>query len=501
MMNMTSPGITPTPRLSRIRTRHDVAGWWLRGAPVFRRVFGLAAVAGVLSGCATTARDSTCGLDDATRQRAGALVQAMVQRGHAPGVVLDLRCNGQPWLATAAGVATGASGTPGGTSSTSPTSATSATGGQPRPMKQDDLFRIYSMTKPVTAVAALLLVDDGRLSIDDPVAKHLPEFAAATVFAEEKDGKVLTKPLERPLTVRDLMRHTAGMPYLAPVPHPVYKRYMERGIDNGSGEIHKPADGSPPIDSAAELSRRIASIPLLHQPGARHTYGSASDVLGRVVEVVSGQRLGDFMSARLFKPLGMNDTSFRVGPEVAARMTTAYAAPAQRPQGDGGVLNTQRTADLPPSKLAPVDPAEASAFSRPRPMDFGGAGLISTAADYHRFMSLLAGTGPRLLSRASLAEASRNQLDDQALAQSSLAPQGLGYGLSLGVVMDPQKAPAPATRGTVFWGGAASTYFWVDRERGINGVMMTQVFGGDVSPYFVELLNVIYPKPPTASPR
>ncbi|HZF79909.1 MAG TPA: serine hydrolase domain-containing protein [Rubrivivax sp.] len=490
MINMTSPGTAPTPRRSGIPTSPAVVGTWLWDAPAIRRVLCLAAFAGVLSGCATTAQDSTCGLDDATRQRASALMQAMVQRGHAPGVVVDLRCHGQPWLATAAGVATGAPSTTG-------TTATAA--GQQRPMKQDDLFRIYSMTKPVTAVAALLLVDEGRLSIDDPVAKHLPEFSVATVFAEEKEGKLLTKPLERPLTVRDLMRHTAGMPYLAPVPHPVYKRYMERGIDNGSGEIHKPADGSAPIDSAAELTRRIASIPLLHQPGARHTYGSASDVLGRVVEVVSGQRLGDFMAARLFTPLGMNDTSFRVAPDTAARLTTAYAAPAQRPQGDGGVLNTQRTADLPPSKLSPVDAAESSAFSRPRPMDFGGAGLVSTAADYHRFMGLLAGTGPRLLSPASLAEASRNQLGEQALAQSSLAPQGLGYGLSLGVVMDPQKAPAPATRGTVFWGGAASTYFWVDRARGISGVVMTQVFGGDVSPYFVELLNVIYPKPSTST--
>lgn len=442
------------------------------------RTLGLLATAWLVASCATPALRSTddCGLDAGAKQRASALVAAIVQRGHAPGVVADIRCHGRPWLQTAAG---------------------QADAERARPMRKDDLFRIYSMTKPVTAVAVLMLADDGRLSFDDPVAKHLPEYSSATVFMTEEDGVVQTAPLARPLSVRDLLRHTAGMPYLAPVPHPVFRQYVARGIDNGSGEKHKPGDGSAPIDSAAELSRRIASIPLLNQPGERYVYGSANDVAGRLVEAVSGQSLGAFLQQRLFTPLGMVDTTFLVAPTAAPRMTVAYTAPSQR-QSDGSILNGQRVAELGPSKLTPIDGAETSVFAQPRPMHFGGAGLVSTAADYQRFAGLLLEGNARLVKPQSLAEMLRNQLQPSALDNSTLARQGLAYGLGIGVVLDRAKAPAPAPAGTVFWGGAASTFFWVDRERGITGVLMTQVFGGDASPYFVEMLNALYSAPGSA---
>jgi CubicO group peptidase (beta-lactamase class C family) len=434
-----------------------------------RTVIALA-LALALTACASRPQDS-CGLDAATQQRATALLDAMVQRGHAPGAVIDLRCNGKPWLQAAVGKA-------------------DAT----RAMRQDDLFRIYSMTKPVTALAVQMLAEDGRLSLDDPLSKHLPEYASATVFVAEKDGVLQTQPLARALTVRDLLRHTAGMPYMAPVPHPVFKRYVARGIDNGSGEKHKPGDGSAPIDSAAELSRRIASIPLLNQPGERHVYGSASDVAGRLVEAVSGQSLGEFMQARLFKPLGMNDTHFRVPAHAAPRMTAAYSAASQR-KSDGSVLNGQAIGDIGPSKFTQVDSPDTSVFSQSRPMHFGGAGLVSTANDFQRLLDVFLNGGKGVARSQSIAEMSRNQLSPTAIEQSNLARQGLGYGLSLGVVLDPAKAPAPVPRGTFFWGGAASTFFWVDPERRITGVVMTQVFGGDVSPYFVELLKTLYAAP------
>lgn len=440
------------------------------------RTLGALACALTLGACATSPAD-TCGLDDATRLRATALVNAMVQRGHAPGVVLDLRCNGRPWLQIATGKADAA-----------------------RPMRQDDLFRIYSMTKPVTALAVQLLADDGRLSLDDPLAKHLPEFASASVFVAEKDGALQTQPLVRALTVRDLLRHTAGMPYMAPVPHPVFKRYVARGIDNGSGESHKPGDGGAPIVSAADLSRRIAAIPLLHQPGERHMYGSASDVAGRLVEAVSGQSLGDFMQARLFKPLAMKDTSFRVAASAVPRLTAAYSATSQRPS-DGSILHGLGAGDIGPSKFTQVDAPEASVFSRARPMHFGGAGLVSTADDYQRLLGVFLNGGQGLVRAQSIAEMSRNQLSAAAIENSTLARQGLGYGLGVGLVIDSAKAPAPAPRGTYFWGGAASTFFWVDPERRITGVLMTQVFGGDVAPYFVELLKTLYAAPPAVAAR
>lgn len=436
----------------------------------------LCALAITLASCAQvpTAGTQTCGLDDATRARVTALVHRIVERGHAPGVVTDIRCDGQPWLAMAAGKADLA---------------------RHRPMRQDDLFRIYSMSKPITSVAVLMLADDGRLSIDDPVSKYLPEFADAKVYVSEEAGTMKTEPLRRALTVRDLLRHSAGIPYLAPLPHPVLRRYVERGIDNGSGERIVPTDGSAAVATVAELSRRIAAVPLLHQPGERFTYGGATDVLGRLVEAVSGQRLGDFLEARLFRRLGMVDTSFQVSPTATARLTAAYASPSVR-QGNGAILNVQPVGDLAPSKLNLVDDPQASVFSTPRPIQFGGAGLISTAADFQRFSALLLGrgaVGAQTLVRAqTVAEMTRNQLEAHARETSALGSQGLGFGLGVAVVLRPERKVTVVPQGGLFWGGAASTYFWVDPRRRITGVLMTQVFGGDVSPYFAELMDTVY---------
>ncbi len=444
------------------------------------------AVLALLAGCAQrgSARpERACGLDAAAHAQATRLVKAIVDNGQAPGVVADIRCDGQPWLTLAHGVADTVN---------------------PRPMRQDDLFRIYSMSKPVTALAALLLVDEGRIALDDPVARHLPEFTATPVFAG--DGKP-TQPQQPPLTVRDLLRHTAGLPYLAPLPHPVLQQYVAKGIDNGSGQRIVPGDGSAPVASVAELSRRIASIPLLHQPGERFTYGSASDVLGHLVETVSRQRLGDFLQQRLFKPLQMGDTGFAVPAAALPRLTAAYSAASQRPQADYAPLNEQRSNGLARSTLARVDAAPSSVYAQRRAIDFGGAGLVSTAADYQAFLRLLLQDGGGRLSPRLVAEMGRNQLGSSARASTAMTRQGLGYGLGIAVfegARDTAAPPAPAApavpaapgallrpRQGQFWGGAASTYFWVDRERRITGVLMTQVFGGDVAPYFPELMDLI----------
>lgn len=429
----------------------------------------------LLASCATSDKAvATCGLDEATREKVTQLMNSMVERGHAPGVVADIRCDGKPWLALSVGMADTA---------------------RAKPMRADSLFRIYSMTKPVTSVAVLMLADEGRLSLDDPVAKHLPEFAGVRVYAGEKDGKIESTVLLRPLTVRDLLRHSAGIPYQAPLPHPVLRRYVERGIDNGSGMRIVPTDGSAPIDSLAELSRRIASIPLLHEPGAQYTYGNSTDVLGRLVEVVAGQPFGDVLKDRLFKRLDMTDTTFRVAADALPRLTAAYSGPSQRPS-DGGVLNGGALAGLAPSKLTSVDVSDAaSVFAQARPIAFGGAGLVATVADYQRFATLLlnqgALDGQRLLRADTVAEMTRNQLGSAALAGAPLSRQGLGFGLGVAVVMDPARAPGAVSKDSYFWGGAASTYFWVDPQRRISGVLMTQVFGGDVAPYFVALVDLV----------
>ena len=157
------------------------------------------------------------------------------------------------------------------------------------PMKVDSLFRIYSMTKPITSVLVLMLAEEGKLSIDDPVARHLPEFAATAVHNGSAAFPPETVPAQRPVTVRDLLRHSAALPCMSPLPDPVARMYVQRGIDHGGGHKIAPADGSAPVASLAELSQRIAALPMAAQPGTRITYGNATDLLGRLVEVVAGQ--------------------------------------------------------------------------------------------------------------------------------------------------------------------------------------------------------------------
>lgn len=437
---------------------------------------GLAVLAAATAPATNHAADSgtACGLTARHAEEATALVQALVARGHAPGAVLDLRCNGQPWLQRAVGLADVA---------------------RQRPQHQDDLFRIYSMSKPVTSVLVLMLAEEGRLSLDDPVARHLPEFAAFSIHDGSADMPPRGRAPERPLTVRDLLRHSAGISYTSALPDPVHRQYVARGIDNGVGTVVVPGDGSPAVDTLLELSRRIAAIAALHTPGARFSYGNSTDVLGRLVEAVTGQRLRDALRERLLQPLAMADTAFEVPAAQSHRLTAAYAAASALP-GNGGVLRGGAVQALAPSTFHLADDPQKSVFVRPRLIDFGGAGLLSTAADYQRFLALLLNRGEvqgrRLLRRDTVAAMTTNQLDIQALAASpSLQRQGLGFGLGVATFAEPARAPGAVPLDGYFWGGAASTYFWVDPARGITGVLMAQVFGGDVAPYYVQLLDLL----------
>jgi CubicO group peptidase (beta-lactamase class C family) len=301
--------------------------------------------------------------------------------------------------------------------------------------------------------------------------------------------------------VRDLLRHTAGIPYRGGA-NAVEKMYVKRGIDNGGGPVVLPEDGSEPVTTLSELARRIAGTPLLDQPGQRFRYGNATDVLGRVVEVASGQSLGGFLSERIFQPLGMRDTAFQVPAQAVDRLSAAYYAKSSTPGGDR-VLRQADTASLKSTGASLAEDPSKSVFAKPRAIAFGGAGLVSTAADYQRFLQLLRDggsvDGKRLVSAASIAEMVRNQLPPAALEGSALAAQGLGFGLGVAVVTNPSLAPAPLPAGSYFWGGAASTYFWVDPSRRLTGVVMTQVFGGDVGPFYLDILRALYgPQQPAA---
>lgn len=360
-------------------------------------------------------------------------------------------------------------------------------------LQANSLFRIYSMTKPVTSVAALILHEAGLLDLDAPVSNFIPGFARSMVYAggDSLETLQLVAPV-RAVTVRDLMRHTAGLTYRSG-DTPIGRLYVWRGIDNGSGENFTAMDGSTQPEDLASFAEKIATLPLLNQPGARFTYGNATDVLGRVVEAISGQRLGAFMQARIFAPLGMTQTAFQAVDR--ARLTAAYfgiAAPRTRNE----IIDSTDVSSLGEGQLRLVDPPATSPFARPRPIDFGGAGLVATAGDYLTFARMLAlggaVDGTRVLSEQSVRLMSTNALGAEALEAPGLKSAGLGFGLGAGVYVDPSKTPAGIPPSVFFWGGAASTFFWADPTNGIGGTIMTQVFGGDFRAYQIAMIQAFY---------
>lgn len=414
-----------------------------------------------------------CGLTDTQRSRVRLIVKEMVARGYAPGAVVDIRCDGRAWLAQAEGVA------------------------DPSTQKVsqiDDIFRIYSMTKPLTSFLALKLAEDGLLSVDDPVGQYLPEFAKITIWAGTDALPPESHSPLRPLTIRDLLRHTAGFSYISNGSDAIHKTYAIRGIDDGSGRVFVPTDGSAPIASLPELVTRIAEVPLLHQPGARHSYGNSHDILGRLIEVIARKPFRDVLQERVLSPLGMNDTAFEVPSDKVSRFTAASAAPSSG--SNKKFLRDTPLTDLSPAKTMLIEKSTQSIFRERRAVDFGGAGLVSTASDYQRFMSLLMNEGEvegkRIVHRETLTPLYTNQLEGPVLKRTQYAQQGFGFGYGLTVVTDPQLAPAKLPAGAIVWGGAASTYFWVDRKHGVSGTLLTQVFGGDVAPHFVAILQVLY---------
>lgn len=318
------------------------------------------------------------------------------------------------------------------------------------PMTRDGIFRIYSMSKPVTTVAAMMLVEDGRMKLDDPVSIYLPEYARMTVGAEKPgaDGKPVleTMPARRPITVQDLMRHTSGLTYGFFGPGLVKQAYNAAGL--GAGD-----------PTNAEFSERLAKLPLAYQPGTTWDYSHSTDILGRLVEVVSGQSLYQFEKARLFDPLGMKDTSYYV-PEPARQQRIAEPLPADRSFGVGAELNDPRVV---------------------RRLESGGGGLVSTASDYARFLQMLleGGTfeGKRYLGPRTLAL----MTSDHSNAGAGIVPgplylpgPGYGFGLGFAVRRNDGEAPYPSAGGEYNWGGAGGTYMWVDPKNELFVVLLLQ---------------------------
>jgi len=312
------------------------------------------------------------------------------------------------------------------------------------PMTPDTIFRMASMTKPITSVGALMLVEAGRLRLDDPVSRYIPEFASLRVFDRVEDGRVELVPLARPITVHHLLTHTSGMG--GDPPHPALS-----GLYDNIGDARYPS---------SELMRRIAVQPLVDQPGERWWYGWGHAVLGRVIEVVADQPLDEFLASAVFTPLGMVDTGFHVPPARADRLAAVYAPAAGAP--------------------VRVDDSDANEITERVPLLNGGSGIASTTLDYLRFARMLARSGEldgvRLLQPAMVHEMTRNHLARRLLPLSidGYVLSGEGYGLGVGVIIEPSLAKQAGSKGTYQWGGSWNTRFWIDPAKRLIGIFMVQ---------------------------
>jgi CubicO group peptidase (beta-lactamase class C family) len=334
------------------------------------------------------------------------------------------------------------------------------------PVETDTIFRIYSMTKPITSVAAMMLLEEGAYELTTPVGDLIPSFREMRVYTGGSDLKPVTVPATEPVRIWHLLTHTAGLTYGFHRVHPVDALLREAGYDWSFPEN---------VDLGAVVDV-FAGLPLLFQPGTEWNYSLATDVLGRLVEVASGTTFDRFLAERIFEPLGMTDTSFGLaGPDSpeAARLARLYAATPNR-----GLLAFDQ--------LGERFKSPATAFS-------GGGGLLSTAADYHRFVEMLRGGGQldgvRILGPLTVAAMTRNYLPGNADLETFGRPlfaetpyRGVGFGLGFGVVIDPARSGMIASKGDYSWGGAASTSFWVDPLEDISVVFMTQVFPSSALP-------------------
>ena len=309
------------------------------------------------------------------------------------------------------------------------------------PMSDDAIFRIYSMTKPVVSVAAMMLLEEGRLLITDPVSKYVPAFANAGVGVANGD-KLDLAPLKRPITVQDLMRHTSGLTYGFTGASPVQK-------------LVKVANVADSDRTSAENVEAMAALPLMHQPGEVWEYSLSTDVLGRIVEIIEGASLGEVLQERLFGPLHMVDTAFYTPESKLSRRADPFSFDFMIAAG-----------------------ADARASTSPPKFESGGGGLLSTLADYTRFAAMLsfggAIDGVRILSPRTLAFMASDHLDAGVRKDHYLLWPGHGFGLGFAVRTDPGKAPTAGSVGEFFWGGMMGTAFWVSPRDSLFAVIMVQ---------------------------
>jgi CubicO group peptidase (beta-lactamase class C family) len=340
-------------------------------------------------------------------------------------------------------------------------------------MERDSVFRIYSMTKPITSVAAMMLYEEGAFELTTPVSRFIRAFERTRVYRRGSSLRPATTPVMEPIRIWHLLTHTAGLTYGFHHVHAVDEMYRSAGFEWGQ----------PPGTDLAAACDTWAGLPLLFEPGSEWNYSHATDVLGRVVEVASGQSLDQFFAERIFGPLGMTDTAFWADEGLRDRLAAMYTVSPDQP---GAVR---------------LDAMGKRALERPWLLS-GGGGLVSTVSDYHRFTRMLLRggelDGSRLLSPRTVAYMTRNHLPGGADLESFGRPlhaetafAGVGFGLGFSVVLDPAAAMSLGNAGEFGWGGAASTAFWVDPAEEIVVIFMTQMFPSSTYPIRSELRQLV----------
>jgi len=341
------------------------------------------------------------------------------------------------------------------------------------PMETDTIVRLYSMTKAVTSVAAMMLYEEGAFDLLDPVSSVLPAFGDTLVWAGGNRDAPVLRPQQNPMEIWNLFTHTSGLTYGFANDHPVDAMYRRAGFGLGS----------PAKMTLAEACDAFAKFPLLFEPGTEWNYSVSTDVLGRIVEVLSGKPLDEFFKERIFEPLGMVDTGFYVQPDQYDRLAQLYIPEA----------GTRRATLLPSSKTNATKSPSLLA---------GGAGLFGTAADYHRFTQMLLGGGKldgyQLLGPRTVGLMTSNHLpggaDMISIGRHSLPDllqPGSGFGLGFAVVTDQAASKLPNSVGTFSWGGAASTFFFVDPAEELTMVFLTQLLPSSTYPIRRELRQLV----------
>ena len=354
----------------------------------------------------------------------------------------------------------------------------------------DTIVRAFSMTKPITTVAAMMLYEEGAFQLDDPIARYLPEFLNTPVWAGGNAPLEDTSPQETPITVRQIMTHTSGLTYGFMQTNVVDAAYRKAGI---GGPSH--------ITNLQAWVKKAAEIPLVSQPGSQWNYSISTDVLGRLVEVWSDLSLEQFFHERIFAPLKMVDTGFHVREENRPRFSALYS-----PLSGDGMSSVAKSGDPFAEKKTGIKLQESSDKSRyfePAEIFSGGGGLVSTLADYGRFCQMLLNGGvldeQRILGRKTVEYMRTNQLpnnsDMAAMGQpvwSETSYDGIGFGLGFAVVLDPVKAHIITSVGEHHWGGAASTFFWIDPEEDLYVIFLTQLIPSSTYPIRRELRTRVY---------